>query len=92
MPNVPGLFAQRSYITYRPQVVIDDEDEDEEERDDANATEADLDDATSRRIEAYVRVGQEEQRAQLQEMKKRLQADLAAEAAEKAAADDEPRA
>lgn len=57
-----------------------------------DATEADLDEATARRIEAYVRVGQEEQRAQLQEMKKRLQADLAAEAADQAAEEDQSRA
>ena len=82
--------TQRSYITYRPQAIIeDDENAVSPERATLDTTPEDLDDATARRIEAYVRVGQEEQRRQISAMRKRLQDGAAAEEGEGSAEGDE---
>jgi hypothetical protein len=66
---------QRSYIRYRPQAILDDDDE-SDLREKIEATAEDLDDATARRIEAYVRVGREEQQRQLATVRERLMKQL----------------
>lgn len=62
---------QRSYIRYRPQAILDDDDE-ADLREQVETTEADLDNLTAKRIDAYVQVGREEQRRQLVAVRDRL--------------------
>jgi len=84
----PAHHPQRSYITYRPQAISDEDDSlAKTERASLDTTPEDLDDATARRIDAYVRVGQEEQRRQIASLRKRLQDDAAEEGGDDAEAD-----